>query len=193
MDEQLQELCRDYLAGQLSSERLLRHCLQLTTHASEEAHVDLQRAVRCGFPEVIFAEGKSIATLLEIVQTLHERRQSVLATRVSDAQQQALAARYSTATCHTTARTFRLAPADAPPALLRGRVAVITAGTSDLPVALEAQETLRWMNVELVTINDVGVAGPHRLPAHLDQLQHLDAAVVVAGMEGRCPVLSADI
>ena len=86
------------------------------------------------------------------------------------------------------ARTFRLPnrrPRNATPP--HGRVAVITAGTSDLPVAFEAQETLRWMNVGLVTINDVGVAGPHRLPAHLDQLRNLDAAVVVAGMEGALP------
>jgi NCAIR mutase (PurE)-related protein len=187
MDDQLHELCRDYLAGQLPGDRLLQRCLQLTAHASDEAHVDVQRAARCGFPEVIYAEGKSVDTLLEIVKTLHERQQPVLATRVSAAQQQALVARYPEATCRAIARTFRLAPqaVNATPPL--GRVAVITAGTSDLPVAFEAQETLRWMNVGLVTINDVGVAGPHRLPAHLDQLRSLDAAVVVAGMEGALP------
>jgi NCAIR mutase (PurE)-related protein len=68
-----------------------------------------------------------------------------------------------------------------------GRVAVITAGTSDLPVALEARETLLWMQQHVIEVQDVGVAGPHRLPAQLDRLQNLDAAVVVAGMEGALP------
>ena len=65
--------------------------------------------------------------------------------------------------------------------------AVVSAGTSDLPVAEEARETLDWMGVATTMIHDVGVAGPHRLPAHLDQLRGLSAAVVVAGMEGALP------
>ena len=74
-----------------------------------------------------------------------------------------------------------------PSAPRRGRVAVVTAGTSDLPVAEEARETLDWMAVEVAMIHDVGVAGPHRLPAHLDVLTSVDAVVVVAGMEGALP------
>jgi NCAIR mutase (PurE)-related protein len=187
MDEPLRELCQAFLDGQLPGDHLLQRCLQLTSHASDEAHVDLHRASRCGFPEVIYAQGKSIGTLLEIVQAIHQRGQAVLATRLTDAQQTALLERYPQAVCHPVARTFRLPGASPSPLGRQGRVAVITAGTSDLPVALEAQETLHWMQVEVVSINDVGVAGPHRLPAHLDRLQNLDAAVVVAGMEGALP------
>jgi hypothetical protein len=187
MDDSLRELCQAFLDGQLTGDRLLRRCLQLTAHAADEAHVDLHRASRCGFPEVIFAQGKSIATLLEIVQAIYQQGQAVLATRLTDAQQTALLDRYPQAVCHPVARTFRLSTASPSPRGAQGRVAVITAGTSDLPVALEAQETLHWMQVDVVSINDVGVAGPHRLPAHLDRLQNLDAAVVVAGMEGALP------
>ena len=68
-----------------------------------------------------------------------------------------------------------------------GRVVVITAGSSDLPVAEEARETLRWMGIDVTMIHDVGVAGPHRLPEHLDKLNDADAVVVVAGMEGALP------
>jgi NCAIR mutase (PurE)-related protein len=66
-------------------------------------------------------------------------------------------------------------------------VAIVTAGTSDLPVAEEARETLLWMGAEVTTVFDVGVAGPHRLPEHLDKLTHVDAVVVIAGMEGALP------
>jgi NCAIR mutase (PurE)-related protein len=68
-----------------------------------------------------------------------------------------------------------------------GHVAVITAGTSDLPVAEEARETLEWMGVRATMVHDVGVAGPHRLPERLAQFEGADALVVVAGMEGALP------
>ena len=85
------------------------------------------------------------------------------------------------------ARTFRLSPPDCTGAASAGHVVVVTAGTSDLPVAEEARETLLWMEVGTGLVQDVGVAGPHRLPAHLDRLQPADAVVVVAGMEGALP------
>ena len=66
-------------------------------------------------------------------------------------------------------------------------MAIVTAGTSDLPVAEEARETLLWMGVQVTMIFDVGVAGPHRLPEHLHALEHVDAVVVIAGMEGALP------
>ena len=83
-------------------------------------------------------------------------------------------------------QTFRLIPPTADRQMV-GRVVVVTAGTSDLPVAEEARETLEWMGVEVTVIHDVGVAGPHRLPLHLDKLRGADAVVVVAGLEGALP------
>ena len=68
-----------------------------------------------------------------------------------------------------------------------GRVTIVTAGTSDLPVAEEARETAAWTGAEVVMVQDVGVAGPHRLPANLAELRGADAVVVVAGMEGALP------
>jgi NCAIR mutase (PurE)-related protein len=111
-----------------------------------------------------------------------------LATRIEAANGTELQRLLSSARYNATARTLRIDPANA--GYLAGdggRVAVITAGTSDLPVAEETRETLEWMNVEVVMVHDVGVAGPHRLPSRLAEFRECDAIVVVAGMEGALP------
>ncbi len=150
-----------------------------------EAHIDLDRARRCGFPEVIYGEGKSPRAMVEIVEELKNRGQSVLATRISLEQIAEVQKRFPDVLVNETARTLRLPMPDPPPEL--GFGLVITAGTSDRPVAEEALETLRWMNCRTDLIVDVGVAGPHRLISQLDRLRAADAIVVVAGMEGALP------
>jgi pyridinium-3,5-biscarboxylic acid mononucleotide synthase len=149
--------------------------------------LDLQRQQRCGFPEVVYGEGKSVEILQGIFQTLLANRTPVLATRVSSQKAEQLIPQFPGSQYNPLACTFRIAGMADSPAARIGRVAVISAGTSDLAVAEEARETLDWMGVETIVIHDVGVAGPHRLPAHLERLQDLDAAVVVAGMEGALP------
>lgn len=147
--------------------------------------VDVERAGRCGFPEVIFGEGKDAATIAAIAQQLLDRKQGVLATRVDAAKAEALCEQFADARYNAVGRTLRI-DAQAP-AARRGRVTVVTAGTSDLPVAEEARDTLEWMGVETRLVQDVGVAGPHRLPSRLAELADADAIVVVAGMEGALP------
>lgn len=158
-------------------------------HDSHHAiSLDMDRARRCGFPEVVYGEGKSAATLREIFAQLLDQGIHVLATRVSSEKAAELRQTYPEGQYNELARTFRVAakrPEEKPGR--RGRVAVVSAGTSDLPVAEEARETLDWMGLDVTMIHDVGVAGPHRLPAHLDKLQGADAVVVVAGMEGALP------
>jgi NCAIR mutase (PurE)-related protein len=152
------------------------------------ATVDVDRESRCGFPEVIFGEGKSAETIATIAQQLLAREQRVLATRIEAAKGTELQRLLPSARYNVTARTLRIDPANAGPLPGDGgRVAVITAGTSDLPVAEEARQTLEWMNVEVAMVHDVGVAGPHRLPARLAEFRECDAIVVVAGMEGALP------
>lgn len=187
METQLRELCQSYLAGDLDPARMLQRCLQLTSSRTTHAHVDLDRASRCGFAEVIYAAGKPIPALLAIVESLKSHGHPVLATRVSVEQQIALREHYPEGIFHDGARTFRLPNPTAATSPKVGRVAVVTAGTSDLPVALEAQETLHWMHVDVLALDDLGVAGPHRLPAYVHDLRSVDAAVVVAGMEGALP------
>ncbi|HLA84709.1 MAG TPA: nickel pincer cofactor biosynthesis protein LarB [Thermoguttaceae bacterium] len=185
----LKQLAQDLLAGRLSLDDFLRRCSHAGFADLGEAKVDLARPSRCGFPEVVFAEGKSIESLEKICQALADHGSDVLATRVSPEQAQSLAARFPSGQYHTIGRTFRIPceqPTTEPPARV-GRVAVVTAGTSDLPVAEEARQTALWTGAQVDLIEDVGVAGPHRLAANLPLLRQADAVVVVAGMEGALP------
>jgi NCAIR mutase (PurE)-related protein len=158
-----------------------------------EVTLDLDRARRCGFPEVVYGEGKSTSAMEKIFRRLLSERLPVLATRVSPEQAAALAAPFPQGRYNELARTFRIEPAGEAgrekggASRLVGKVPIVTAGTSDLPVAEEARETLDWMGVETVMIHDVGVAGPHRLPEQLARLAGADAVVVVAGAEGALP------
>jgi hypothetical protein len=149
------------------------------------AHVDLQRRDRCGFPEVIFCEGKTCEWVEGVVRKLGEARQDCLATRVSAEQAEHLARQFPSAQQDRVARTFWL-PA-APPGPTQGKVVVITAGTSDLPVAREAVVTAQALGCEADLLADVGVAGIHRLLRHRDRFAGADAIVVVAGMDGALP------
>jgi len=149
-----------------------------------EAQLDLDRQRRCGYPEVVYAAGKTVETLQKIFERLVQEG-DVLATRMLPEQAAVLVPCFPGAKYNPTAKTFRIRVG--PAAKRVGLVAVITAGTSDLPVAEEAIETLDWMGAETRLIQDVGVAGPHRLPERLAEFEHADAIVVVAGMEGALP------
>ena len=148
--------------------------------------MDLDRRRRCGFPEVVFAEGKTVAAMEKIFDALLRHGAEVLATRISPQQATELAPRFPAGRYNAVGRTFRISP-DARSAEPAGRVAIVTAGTSDLPVAEEARETALWTGAAVEMIQDVGVAGPHRLTANLPLLEKADAIVVVAGMEGALP------
>jgi pyridinium-3,5-biscarboxylic acid mononucleotide synthase len=149
------------------------------------AHVDLHRNVRCGFPEVIFCEGKTKEWVEGVVRQLVGAGQHCLATRVSPEQADHLAQMFPQAEQNRVARTFWLP--HGPMGQLHGRVVVITAGTSDLPVAEEAVVTARSMGCDVGLLADVGVAGIHRLLRHRDDFAGADAIVVVAGMDGALP------
>ena len=149
------------------------------------AQVDMDRRRRCGFPEVIYAEGKTVEAIAKIIDAQLKQGTDVLATRMSAQQAAELLSGYATADYNPVGRTFRISqpPTDDAAA---GRVTIVTAGTSDLPVGEEARETALWTGAEVNFVQDVGVAGPHRLAANLHLMTDADAIVVVAGMEGRC-------
>lgn len=149
--------------------------------------LDLDRQRRCGFPEVVYGEGKSVETLAGIFTRLLAEGVAVLATRIPPDKAPLLRERFESGVYNPLARTFRIASPRAASGGLRARVAIVTAGTSDVPVAEEARETLDWMGLDVTMIHDVGVAGPHRLPQQLDKLRGAAAVVVVAGMEGALP------
>ena len=149
------------------------------------ARVDVERPMRCGLPEVIYCPGKTAEQVARIILSLKESGQDVLATRATPEQYQHVREQVPEAEYHETARaiTVDVARRAAPV----GRVAVVCAGTSDLPVAEEAALTAERMGAAVERVFDVGVAGLHRLMNHVDNLKACRAVVVVAGMEGALP------
>lgn len=185
---ELKNLTRRLLAGDLELDGFIAQLLAERSADLGDVTLDVDRHRRCGYPEVVYGEGKTAETLCRIVQSLRERRLPVLATRISPDKSEALCAAFPAGVYNECGRTFRLAAdAEQDGGERVGEVAVVTAGTSDLPVAEEARETLDWMQVGVAMIHDVGVAGPHRLPRHLETLTRCDAVVVAAGLEGALP------
>ena len=181
----LRELLEQVRAGKLNIEAALGQLEQPAVKNLGYAHVDLHRRERCGFPEVIFCQGKTSEWVAGVVFQLIEAGQDCLATRVSDEQATALAQLFPQGQQDRVARTFWL-PAQ-PRESTNGRVVVITAGTSDLPVAREAVVTATALGADTHLLADVGVAGIHRLLRHHEEFQGADAIVVVAGMDGALP------
>jgi NCAIR mutase (PurE)-related protein len=149
------------------------------------ATVDHHRALRQGYPEVIYGEGKNPEQVVAIAERLMERTQVALVTRTDVATRQALRERFADAAVNEVARTVRIGRYT--PDVKRGTILIITAGTSDLPVAEEAAETALAMGNTVARLNDVGVAGIHRLLSQGDALTRASVVIVVAGMDGALP------
>jgi len=184
---ELRELLDGVRTGQLDVDAALERVESAAVADLGYAHVDLHRRQRCGFPEVIYCEGKTVQEVEGVVRKLAEVKQDCLATRVSDAQAEHLAAQFPRAEQDRVARTFWLPAAGAEPRATAGRVFVLTAGTSDLPVAREAVNTARALGADVNLVPDVGVAGIHRLLRYREQFCTADCIVVVAGMDGALP------
>ena len=149
------------------------------------ARPDHHRALRTGFPEVIFGAGKTHEQVVAIAESVAGRGQNVLVTRTSAEVHRAVAGRFPAAVFHEAARCITLTVADPEP--LPGRVAVVCAGTSDVPVAEEAAVTAEFYGAAVDRIHDVGVAGLHRLMDKSATIREADVVVVAAGMEGALP------
>jgi len=176
--------------GELTAEQARQ---QLATRETRLAFadVDVDRARRRGMPEVIYCPGKTAAQVAEIAAALAAAGQDVLATRASREQYEAVARSVTAAVYHEEARAITVDVASRPrPA---GQVAVVCAGTSDIPVAEEAALTAERMGARVLRVRDVGVAGLHRVMKHLDALRASRAVVVVAGMEGALPSVVAGL
>lgn len=186
--EEIHALAGRLLGGELTVDEFTQRLAQRPIADVGVAQLDLDRARRCGFPEVVFGQGKSVEALERIFTALLAAGIDVLATRITVEQAAELLPRFPQAIHNAVGRTLRIPLADAertaPP---RGHIGIITAGTSDLPVAEEARETALWMGMRVTLVQDVGVAGPHRLPARLPELAGVQAIVVIAGMEGALP------
>jgi NCAIR mutase (PurE)-related protein len=182
---ELRQVLEEVRAGRLDVAEAVERLESAAVADLGFAHVDLHRPQRCGFPEVIFCEGKTIPWVEAVVQKLAEAGQDVLATRVIGELAKHLAQLYPQAELDEVARTFWL-PANKR-AETQGHVFVLTAGTTDLPVAREAAVTAKALGCEVTVVADVGVAGIHRLLRYRDQFAQADVIVVVAGMDGALP------
>ncbi|HYG25230.1 MAG TPA: nickel pincer cofactor biosynthesis protein LarB [Verrucomicrobiae bacterium] len=185
------QLLEKFRAGGVTRDEVL-HAFQAAPSADLGfATIDTHRALRKGFPEVIFGAGKTPEQVVKIAAKLLEHGQNVLATRVSPEHARMLKRKFKSAVHHESARCVTI---EKKPFLKRnGMIAVVCAGTSDLPVAEEAAVTAEIMGNRVERVNDVGVAGVHRLFSRLDLIQRANVVIVVAGMEGALPSVVAGL
>jgi len=185
------KLLDKFRAGGVSREKVLQSFQAAPVADLGFAQVDLHRALRKGFPEVIFGAGKTVEQVVKIAARLLEGEQRVLVTRAGSEQARALKRKFRKAVYHEMARcvTIESAPLPKRP----GTIAVVCAGTSDLPVAEEAAVTAEIMGNRVERISDVGVAGVHRLFGRLGSIQSATVIIVVAGMEGALPSVVAGL
>ena len=183
----LRELLEQVRTGKLSVDAAAAHIGASGVAELGYAHVDLGRRQRCGFPEVIFCQSQTVEWVEGVVRKLVEAGEDCLATRLSPEMADHLARVYPQAEIDCEARTFWLPARGRERPAPAGHVFVLTAGTSDLPVAKEAAVTARALGCEVSLVADVGVAGIHRLLRYRDRFSEADVIVVVAGMDGALP------
>lgn len=189
---EITQLIDSLLAGGISREEAQRRIVASSTDDFLPfATPDTRRALRNGFPEVIFGLGKTPEQTVGIARRLLERDPRLLITRVSPAQWEALRVAFPDAEHHGEARCVTIVREPLPKR--SGYIAVVTAGTSDIPVAEEAAITADVMGNRVERIYDVGVAGLHRLLGRIEELRAANVLVVVAGMEGALPSVVAGL
>lgn len=184
-EKTIRQLLESVRAGDQSVDQAMRSLRTLPFEDLGFAKIDHHRSIRCGFPEVIYCEGKTVAQVTTIFDACVKSGVNVLATRASQQIYDAIAREHHGTEFHELARTITLRQQETTPS--SGTIAIVAAGTSDLSVAEEARITAQMMDQKTESFYDVGVAGIHRLLAHSDSLQQANVAVVVAGMEGALP------
>jgi len=184
--QELHALLEAVQTGKLTPKEGVERLRDLPFEDAGVALIDHHRALRQGVPETILGEGKTAEQVRTIVARMAAKGGNILATRLSTDKAEPLLLAHPGGDYDPLARTFSLVQQPLED-LGRGPVAVVCAGTSDLPVAREAVVTARMFQNRVVEITDVGVAGLHRLLAHSQQLREAAVIIVVAGMEGALP------
>jgi NCAIR mutase (PurE)-related protein len=185
------KLLEKFRAGGVGREKVL-HAFQAAPVVDLGfAQVDTHRALRKGFPEVVFGAGKTPEQVLKITTKLVEREERVLVTRITPEHARLLRKRFKRAVHHELAKCVTIEKT--PSEKRSGTIAVACAGTSDLPIAEEAAVTAEIMGNHVERISDIGVAGVHRLFGRLETLQSANVVIVVAGMEGALPSVVAGL
>jgi hypothetical protein len=190
-EQQLADLLLQVRDGGRSIAEAVSQLRRLPTEVLSSARLDHHRLLRTGLPEAVFGEGKTAGQLAEILTAMLRRDAPVIATRVDPAKAEWVCARVAGLCYHPAARL--LTGNERPQNSGRGVVAIVTAGTSDLPVAEEARICLEQFGHQTATVYDAGVAGLHRILAHCELLQQASVLIVAAGMEGALPSVVAGL
>ena len=186
----LNQLLQSVADGRLSVKDAATKLRHIAYEDIEYAHVDHHRSLRKGFPEVIFGQGKTAEQMIGIMDKMQDQENVILATRVKHQKADAILARFPDAVYHPDARMI-VWRSEKPRLVGRGTITIISAGTSDIPVAREAYLTAEAMGNRVEAIFDVGVSGIHRLFGHKDKIAKASVLIVVAGMEGALPSVVA--
>jgi len=187
MDENdLKKILQKVQAGSCSPEEALDSLKILPFEDIGFAVIDHHRAIRKGFPEVVYGEGKSAVQLIGIIKTMVPRKHPILATRVDAAKARQIKKQFPTATYHARSRALTIISKKVRQQG-KGHILVLSAGTSDIPVAEEAVVTAEIMGNRVEHMYDVGVAGIHRVITRTEKIRQANVIIVVAGMEGALP------
>ncbi len=185
------ELLNNVADGKLSIKNAEQSLRTMTFEDLDYAHIDHHRSIRKGFPEVIFGQGKTADQIIGIMTSMSNAGDEViLVTRIDHVKAGTVMQQFPHAVFHDDARMLILSKGE-PEIRAKGKILIISAGTSDIPAAREAYLTAKAMGNPVSTVFDVGVAGIHRLFAHRDQIEKASVIVVAAGMEGALPSVVA--
>lgn len=188
--ESLLKILANVAAGNTSVEEAAKTLKHLSFEDIDYAHIDHHRSLRKGFPEVIFGQGKTADQIIGIMEKMLHQENIVLVTRIDQNQAGKVVSRFPEAVYHQDARMVILEKKKMP-IQGKGIILVLSAGTSDIPIAQEAYLTAEAMGNRVESVFDVGVAGIHRLLDHQNMIDKASVLVVVAGMEGALPSVVA--
>ncbi len=184
--EMIREILRKYKEGTLSEKEAFEALKRLPFEEIENAIIDHHRTIRQGFPEVIYGESKNVSQIVAIMEKMKEGGSNILVTRVEEKKASTITDYFPKAEYDAVSRTLVLKNHEVKITGL-GTVLVVSAGTSDIPVAREALVTAELMGNRVESLFDVGISGLHRLFAKKEALFSANVLVVVAGMEGALP------
>ena len=188
--ESLLKILANVAAGNTSVEKAAKTLKHLSFEDIDYAHIDHHRSLRKGFPEVIFGQGKTSDQIIGIMDKMLYQENIVLVTRIDQNQAEKVVTRFPEAVYHQDARMLILEKKKIP-IQGKGTILVLSAGTSDIPIAKEAYLTAEAMGNHVESVFDVGVAGIHRLLDHQNMIDKASVLIVAAGMEGALPSVVA--
>ena len=184
-EQEIRTILEQYKAGIISSADVLNRLRALPFEDLGFANVDHHRTIRQGFPEVVFGMGKTVDQVGKIVESMYKNNHNILVTRTTPAHFERVKQIVPEAEFFDSARAIVIKKTNE--VLGKGTIMVVSAGTSDMPVAEEAVVTLKVMGNEVDSLYDVGVAGLHRLLDRRERLVRSRVIIIVAGMEGALP------